>query len=99
MKLEYRIPDISEFKQGFKFERRNDYKFGVLDFSEGGEYKELQSYSNWSPVEVTWMSDPEELFTEQYGEYEITVTGGVRNLFIPFNIESFLKQGLIRVKI
>lgn len=94
----YRIPDISEFKQGFEFELRHDYKFGLLDLATNELTNEVRS-SVWSDCKVWWMHEPNEMVTEEIDGYKISVTGATLNFGKPFDEKSFLEQGLIRVKI
>lgn len=98
MENKYRTPKIEEFVQGFEFELRKDYKFIVLNF-ESNKSEATQEYSEWVPCKVWWKMDENARITDTYDGYSVTITGLTNNFFKPFDEESFLKQGLIRVKI
>lgn len=101
--LKYRVPEESEFVQGFEFE--------VLDWSQMPtgmvviENGEMQVHDFafvpkvWNPMKVTWMYDPNETVVQQHGEYTVYIKGSFYNFFKPFEVAEWLKQGRIRVKI
>ncbi len=103
MKEEYRTPTIDEFVQGFKFELRKDYSFNFLNFTESQKtvYEKVSDYSIWIPCEVWWKAKENEIITQtdKISGNTLTITGRANNFFKPFDEESFIKQGLIRVKI
>ena len=97
--MKYRIPKLEEFVQGFKFELAKDYSFLILDFTTT-EKPEETKYREWVECEVWWKEDEDKLITQTYKNGDtFTFSGRTNNFFKPFNEESFLKQGLIRVKI
>lgn len=98
MEEQYRIPTIDEFIQGFKFEVRRDYRFGFLNLEES-TFDGGKEYSIWDLTEVWWGCNPDDVVTYNDADYKISLTGRTVNFFKPFDVESFLKQGLIRVKI
>lgn len=97
---EYRIPKEEEFVQDFEFEVASDHKYGFLDFSaESVGFEEIESYRVWSKSKVWWMNEPTKVITSKKGDIEISCLGSFINFFKPFNVKSFIEQGLIRVKI
>jgi len=96
--MEYRTPLEEEFIQGFEFEVRNDYKFGFIDFSDEKKTMEVVSKSIiWTPCKVTWKKT--EFTTVKKDGYTYHISPEVNNFFEPFDVKSYLEQGLIRVKI
>ena len=97
IKKEYRIPTIDEFIQGFEFEVRHDYKIQMLDLSGETKPETISESIVWAPSKVTWKAT--EWITEEKNGMKYHISPGVINFFEPFDVESFLEQGLIRVKL
>ena len=98
----YRVPRLEEFVQGFEFEKANDYSFGILDMSEGGNFISSSEKSRiWSPMKVWWKHNPYERIIEPLDNEGNTIeySGEFLNFFAPFNEQSFIEQELVRVKI
>lgn len=99
----YRIPAIDEFIQGFEFEVVDwTVPTGIFFFNPKMghlEHFKFQENKVWKPMQVTWMNDPNADVIEKIGDFTIHTKGSVLNFFQPFDVESYLKQGLIRVKI
>lgn len=97
----YRIPALEEFVQGFEFEVV-DWTQPTGMFIPQGKGEAIQTHSfpkQWKPMKVTWMHDPNADVVIQTGEYTIHAKGSFVNFSKPFDVESWLTQGLIRVKI
>ena len=93
----YRIPLLNEFVQGFKYELKKTYSFG---FIENGRYEKSKEWNKWIEGEVWWMHPDDAIITSQMPNGgTLTMIGRFVNFGKPFNIESYLKQGLLRVKI
>jgi hypothetical protein len=94
MNNKYRIPELKEFVQGFKFERAVDYEFGIL-----GQLNPFKKKRIWIKCEVWWKLKPDEIISKKddYGNMWI-YNGFTNNFFKPFDEESFIKQKLVRVK-
>ena len=101
----YRIPDISEFKQGFEFEYldKRDYKFVIIDFSNNCKIKEETPYhvEEWLANKVTWKRDPKERFEFEEEGINWNVSGSYLNFFTQWDddkISKYIKNGRIRVR-
>ena len=97
---DYRIPKLEEFVQGFEFEVAQDYKFGFMDFSDVIKPLELSDSNRiWITTKVWWKNNPKERIIEKdINGITWDISGGMVNFFKPFDEESFIKQGLVRVK-
>ena len=97
----YRLPTIDEFIQGFEFEYSSEHRWGMIYFHEDGtsSMKQGEPYIIWHKAKVHWKQT--DWVTEEYSDGQtVTMSPETYNLLSePFNIQSWLDQGLIRVKI
>ncbi len=104
MEQGYRVPKLEEFVQGFEFEVANIIGIMLLDFS-GKQQDQIYPYKKiWSKSKVTWKGDSSEIITEKFlddsgQECKLMYKGAFRNLFQPFDEQSYIDQELVRVKI
>lgn len=97
----YRIPSAEEFIQGFEFEVKKEYAFGFMFFHEDGTstIHKGEPYFEWQPRKVNWKRTEWYSHTDSQGR-TISMDADTHNFLAePFDVISFLKQGLIRVKI
>ena len=98
---EYRIPTADEFVQGFKFQVKKAGSFGILDFSETPPKSEhFSDWEIWQDAVVTWKlpSGERVKFTQDGIDYDMP-SDFLNFINQPFDVQSFIDQGLIRVKI
>jgi len=98
---EYRTPTADEFVQGFEFERANDYGYIIAYFSNPTtKVEDISTTRIWTKSKVWWEHPPKEKVTEVFPNgVSVTMEGSTINFFKPFDVQSFIDQGLIRVKI
>lgn len=97
MDKEYRIPKLEEFVQGFEFELASDCGFCFLEPGHRLTFPEMKRF--WNKSKVTWMLPPNEIITRKVGDKTWSAKGSTLNFFKPFNEQSLIDQGLVRVKI
>lgn len=101
MEKGYRIPKESEFVQGFEYEVKESYKFGILYFNSKGEKSNIQMskepYEVWNKGIVSWKSTKPSSHTDKDG-YTVHIMPEVNNFFVPFDVKAYLEQGLLRAK-
>ena len=94
----YRIPAAEEFVQGFKFEKACATRMVMIDFGKPPVKDETPFTRHWVESEVWWDCKPDEFITQEYEGHKVLLKGSTVNFFKPFDVESFIKQGLVRVK-
>lgn len=53
----------------------------------------------WRPSKVWWKRDPHEIITREVDGITYSYPGAINNIYKPFDEQSFIDQGLVRVKI
>ena len=97
MEKGYRVPDIKEFVQGFKFQKLETIKSGFI--IEGKTTWSESTY--WFNIEVWWKHNPTEQITSVFNGNTITTTGSFVNFFSPYSdkiLKKLIKEGKIRTK-
>lgn len=95
----YRIPKEEEFVQGFEFERKDIYQPMMLNLINNTCENIGEPIITWTPMKVWWMHEPNEIITREIDGMKFIYNGFTANFFKPFDVKSFIEQGLIRVKI
>ena len=93
----YRIPTEDEFVQGFEFEVKQSGSFGVLRLGDG-KFSKIKDWEVWNKAEVWWMKESKFVTVKKNG-YTVMYNQSMDNFFKPYDVGSFLEQGLLRVKI
>lgn len=88
----YYIPDISEFVQGFKFEKLIESS-GRYDLLIDGEIESLKewSFETWIPCIVDWKHADDEIITYKDEDMTYTFDGVVANFFSANDDETIIK--------
>jgi hypothetical protein len=103
---EYRVPSISEFKQGFKFEvlraKKGDHAGSAIkfDFSKDWTHTRTDVYHDedkWQEITVWWDREPE-MKTVGNTTYKELPEWDWQPWVREGYIEGLLKEGKIRVK-
>lgn len=96
----YRVPKLEEFVQGFKFQKKNSYRFMLIDFANDKTIKSKE-YHDWVDCEVWWKHPEDAWITSPIGNegHTITQKGSSINWFKPFDEQSYINQKIVRVKI
>jgi len=95
----YRIPTAEEFVQGFKFEQAHDTRMVIIDLSKPARKDDTPFTRHWTESEVWWDCKPDEFVEYNWYAGKIKLKGSTVNFFKPFDVESYINQGLVRVKI
>jgi hypothetical protein len=95
----YRVPTEDEFVQGFKYEVKNEHSIVIMDLQKGGVSERSEPLYTWTEGEVFWKKEPKWVAVEAKNGHKITYDQAMDNFFEPFNVASFLEQGLLRTKI
>lgn len=101
-KSKYYTPDISEFVQGFEFEKKvsNTYRYDMWidgEFIEG----KPETITNWYKEIVDWKHPNDELINYDGGDVSYTFDGATANFFSANDDETItklLKDGKIRAR-
>ena len=94
----YRIPDISEFVQGFEFEAKTE----VTRVKIVNDKNTFITKTEWIKRKVDWMYPDNEIIKIKQDGDIVEITGKEYNKYSYFydeNIENLLKEKKIRVKI
>lgn len=95
----YRIPTEDEFVQGFEYEVRNEYSIVIMDLQKGEVSERSAPSYTWTKGKVFWKKEPKVITVKMENSATLTYDQSLDNFFEPFNVASFLEQGLLRTKI
>lgn len=96
----FRIPDISEFKQGFKFQRLVNHKgnWNIWDFSSKNRCESNPfNYNEWIDCQVWWDREPKLITSELDEGVVITYMEHPEDLRPIYNLDKEINNGNIRV--